>query len=120
MSDSKGSREHLPMIAINAKKIILPNEILLEGHVIVNQGTGKIVEVERGYIVDEINCMNCKRRKATYAPAGCENCRDIYCKRCAMKMATGGNAKIVVAFLQVCSEQAKKTQAQLKVGKTQI
>eukprot|EP00944_MAST-04C_sp_MAST-4C-sp1_P009775 g9775.t1 len=108
MPNSKGSREHLPLIAINAKKIILPNEILLEGHVIVNQGTGKIVEVERGYIVDEINCVNCKRRKATYAPADCENCRDIYCKRCAMKMATGGKCKkcgILFASMRRTSEE---------------
>ena len=38
-------------------------------------------------------CMVCKKSPATYGPAECDGCGCVYCKRCAMKFATGGRCK---------------------------
>ncbi len=84
------------LLIINAKKIILENQILLNGHIIIDklQG-GKIIQINEGVYNDEARdiCLNCKRNEATYAPAECDECINIYCKKCAMKMATGGKCK---------------------------
>jgi Cof subfamily protein (haloacid dehalogenase superfamily) len=43
---------------------------------------------------DAAKCLVCKVNAACYAPAECETCKNIYCKRCAMKFATGGRCKM--------------------------
>ena len=47
-----------------------------------------IALVEKGRM-----CMTCKKNPATYGPAECDDCANVYCKRCAMKFATGGRCK---------------------------
>ena len=86
------------LLIINAKQIILEDEVLYNGHVIV-ESDGKIIGINKGiyYEYDDNNkfnaCYNCKKNQATFAPAQCDECVNIYCKKCAMKMATGGRCK---------------------------
>ena len=47
-----------------------------------------IALVEKGRM-----CLTCKKNPATYGPAECDDCTNVYCKRCAMKFATGGRCK---------------------------
>lgn len=42
-------------------------------------------------------CVICKHDNATYQPDSCQ-CAFSYCKKCAMKCATGGKCKICKAF----------------------
>ena len=65
-----------------------------------NSGSADGVSEREGYVngssaiaVQGRLCMACKKSPATYGPAECDDCGCVYCKRCAMKFATGGRCK---------------------------
>ena len=54
-----------------------------------NNSNMKEEEIENGAA-----CLVCKKNAATYEPVSCDqSCTNVYCKRCAMKFATGGRCK---------------------------